>query len=187
MGPSEAGAASHTVTFTARRPSFNSVYPDVGSIRLNVKDASGAQPITGASNNFVTSPADFLVQAIAGNPGTTYAVGPGFRAAGAAFPVTVHVVNSLGGLTPNYGNETPAERIQLSPVLVNPAIGAVGLIGSDEAFTGTGGVFTGTSFHWSEAGSIRLRAEVANNLYLTAVDLVGTNSVPVGRFYPRYV
>lgn len=183
-GASEAAATSHAVTFSSGRASFNAAYRDVGSIRLNLRDAAETPAITGATNNFIASPADFVVQSIAGNPGTTSATGPGFVAAGVAFPVTVHVVNSVGGLTPNYGNESPAEQIRLRPVLVNPVTGAAGTIGNDTSLTGSGGIYSGSTLHWSEAGSIRLQAGVADSQYLTATDVVGAASGVVGRFYP---
>lgn len=191
IGISEPSATSHVVTFTLGQASFTAAYPDVGSIRLSIKDAAPTPPITGTSNNFVVRPSTFTVLPIGGNPGTTSTTGPGFVAAGAPFTVSVEARNVLGALTPNYGNETPAEGLLLTANLVTPGTGRNGTaddgaVGNGTAFTvtATPGEFSGTTFYWDEVGTITLQASVADASYLGAGDVTGTVSTDVGRFYP---
>ena len=189
VGLTESGATTHNITFISGQASLMADYLDVGQIRLNLSDSGTAAPIRGATNNVVSSPARVVVQPVPGNPGTTTATGPGFIAAGAPFPVTVRVENRVGNLTPNYGNESPAEGVILRSVLVNPITGLNGTgddgtIGNGTAFTGAGGVFSGTTFYWDEVGTMRLQAGVADTAYLSTTDVTGPPSPPVGRFYP---
>lgn len=122
-----------------------------------------------------------------------------FMPAGRPFSVTVSAVNALGATVPNYGQESPAESVKLTPKLVaglgltsNPAIG-----GSFGAFVN--GDATGTAFTWGEVGIITLVPGVADGDYLGAGDTQCDPALPgyggatacpvsgnVGRFYPDH-
>ncbi|MCZ6802609.1 MAG: hypothetical protein O7D86_01375 [Proteobacteria bacterium] len=105
-------------------------------------------------------------------------------AAGESFCVTVTAEEQAGATTPNYGQETPAEGVLLTPTLIaagginNPAI-----VNSFTSFTS--GVSTRADFNWPEVGIITLTPSVTDTDYLvTGDDVTGTVSANVGRFTP---
>lgn len=168
-------------------------YADVGSLTLSAQySGSGADAglvMTGA-DTFVVKPDHFDLSTIRqtaapnlANPAAADAAGNRFVMAGEQFSVTVTARNALGNATPNYGQETAAESVKLTPALAgglglsnNPAIG-----GTFGAFSN--GVATGTAFTWNEAGIITLTPSVADADYLGAGDITGTASGNVGRFH----
>jgi len=170
-------------------------YDDVGQIALTADKTltpfGGATPIAlnGSSNTFVVKPHHFDLSGIQrtsdslANPGSANATGAAFVKAGESFTVTVTARNALDAATPNYGQESAAESVKLTPALAaglgltsNPAIG--GVFG---AFAN--GVATGAAFTWNEAGIITLTPSVGDGDYLGAGDVTGTSSGNVGRFY----
>ena len=198
VAANEGASAAQSVSFTNGQAAITVNYPDAGQITLAMKDGATGNPdlptgIRGASNAFVVKPAGFILSNIirssdsVANPGTAVnESGAVFMAAGDNFSVTVTARNSLGNPTPNYGQETPAESVLLTPAITaagganNPAI----------AFTtGFNGLFangaaTGVDFNWPEVGIITLTPSVGDGSYLGAGDVTGSASGNVGRFYP---
>ncbi len=173
-------------------------YFDAGMIQLHARlniPASGGNPaitLTGNSANTVVRPADLLITQIEDasgdpNPGST-TTGDGFIPANTAFSVTVQARNADGGLTPNFGQESPAETIRLAPVsLVMPSVGDLPNFLAPAAFvaTGTAGEFENTSVRWPEVGTLTMQA--TNSDYLGSGVLNGMPTGSVGRFYPDHI
>lgn len=210
-------SASTALVFPAASPSvgpytFN--YADVGKVELYVRNA-GATSQIGQSGAFVVKPAGFVVSGIrcttinaancgAGalamatpgdNPAAASAAGVTFIRAGDPFTVTVTAVNANGVATPNFGRETAAETVKLTPQLVapldcdgnpandpdcnNPALsGALG--------TFTNGVASGTAFSWGNVGIVKLLPSIGDGDYLGVGNVTGTATGNVGRFYPHH-
>ena len=168
------------------------VYKDAGSIKLYgalTIPASGNNPafaVAGSSNVFVSKPSDLIVS-VASNPATTSS-GSGFMTAGSNFNVGVQAKNSLGGTTPNFGQESSAETAKVAFVaLTYPtggsnagtlSSGSYSLSGSTD---GAGSVVTS----FNEVGTITLRAEIGDGDYLGTGNVTGTTSGNIGRFYPN--
>ena len=182
--------------------SFN--YNDVGSVELFMRNSAATSQI-GTSGQFVVKPAGFVLSEIkpTANPTGRCAVntspapavtcasdasGNLFVKAGEAFSVTVTAVNVSGNATPNYGNETTAEGVLLTPTPVS-GLGLVNnpAIAYTTGFGGfTSGVATGTDFSWGEVGIINLIPSIADADYLGGGNVTGTQAGPVGRFYPDH-
>ena len=179
-------------------------YADVGQMQLHARaealDGEGngfGFFISGLSNDFVVSPYSLVITAVetdsaasGSNPGTTN-TGAGFIAAGDTFYMTLEAQDSAGDITPNYGNESSAEGIliQLDSTLVYPAGGALGFLTNPSTFTSTStpGEFANATLSWSEVGTIRLEAHVADGSYLGTGDVISVNtSGNIGRFYPNH-
>ena len=170
---------------------FTLTYADAGAIRLHGSvtiPASGNDPaftVDGISNTFVSKPADLTVT-VSGNPGTTSS-GSGFVAAGSSFTASIQASNALGGTTPNFGLETPAETAQIAVAgLSYPTISNAGSLttGSYTLSGSSNGVGT-ISSSFSEVGSITLQASIGDSDYLGTGNVPGTVSGVVGRFYPN--
>jgi hypothetical protein len=190
------GAATlRSINFSSGKAEVTANYRDAGIVPFSVTDSTGVNTITETTNNFVVKPAEFVfsnVQRVSDNfpnPAATSAGGGVFIAAGEDFNVTVSAENSLGQVTPNYGNETLADGIRLTRALVEPS-GAGGTpSGTPGTLTGalskqSGGVFAGT-FSWDEVGIISLTAQVTDNDYLGTGDITKLLS-HVGRFIPHH-
>lgn len=196
VATAEPAAASQAVDFTGGQAAIAVSYKDVGSLQLAVKDdttvnAELPQGIRGATAAFVSRPARFELSGIADasgsvvNPAAVDHTGDVFIAAGAPFRVTVTALDADGDATPNYGRENVAESVRLEPVLVAPAGGQNPAIGAPAGFGAfAGGTATGTDFAWPEVGIIRLRPAIADGDYLGTGDVIGSESVNVGRFIP---
>jgi len=194
----EAAATAQAVTFTGGQASVTAKYKDVGRIRIAMKDDTTVNAelpagIAGATANFVVRPFDFVLSGIANaadtvvNPQAADASGPVFLAAGAPFRATVSVRDAEGSVTPNYGRESMPETVSLAAQLVAPAGGASPAIGSTAGFGAfTGGVATGTDFTWAEVGIVRAVPSVGDGSYLTAGNVTGAPSEPIGRFVPSH-
>jgi hypothetical protein len=194
----EAGAAAQTVTFVDGQAAVTAKYKDVGRIRILMKDDTTANAelpagIVGATANFVVRPYDFVLSGIANAAGTVanpQAAGPTgsvFLAAGAPFRATVTARDAEGDATPNYGREAIPETVRLTPQLVAPAGGANPALAAPVGFGAfTNGVATGTDFAWAEVGIIRAVPSVGDGSYLTAGDVTGPPSEPIGRFVPSH-
>jgi hypothetical protein len=197
---SEAGAGVQTASFAAGRAEVLVRYKDVGSIQVAVKDETTINVelplgIRGATAGFVSKPASFSVADIFDAGGTIENLAPPdytgskFVAAGAPFRATVTALDADGDVTPNYGREFIPESVRFESVLIapdpltsqNPPVGASAGFG---AFSG--GSATGFDFFWREVGIIRLRPHVGDDDYLGAGDVVGMDSVNVGRFVPDH-
>ncbi len=196
ISSTEAGASGQNVSFVQGQAVVVAKYKDVGSIRIEMKDDSVADPnlpngIRGGANPFVVRPADFVLSGIQrtsdafANPGAIDENGTVFIAAGAPFTATVTARDAEGSTTPNYGQETPAEDVLLTPTLV-----VAGGVNNPPILFTTGfpafsaGIATGTDFSWGEVGIIQLTGSVGDGDYLGAGDVTGTTTGNVGRFIP---
>lgn len=197
IGTVEATAGAQAVVFTNGQASVVSKYKDAGRIQINVKDDNVADPdlpngIRGATAGFVVKPDHFELTNIedgAGNPNPAApdATGPVFIAAGQPFSVTVTARDAEGDVTPNYGQESIAETVTLTPNLVDPAGGNNPPITAAVGFGPfTAGQATGTDFIWPEVGIISLTPSVGDGSYFDAGDVVGIASGNVGRFIPDH-
>ncbi|MBW3501418.1 polymer-forming cytoskeletal protein [Janthinobacterium sp. NKUCC08_JDC] len=145
-------------------------YADVG--QLNLKATYTGAATTGdaglsmtGSGKVTVVPASFSVVAIA-NP----------QRAGAPVAVSMSVLNSVGAVTPNFGNEKPAETVLPSlSSLVKPTTSEIAAPDTPAKPAMQGGVvFTNGSvvssdMNWSEVGTITIAFNLANpNGYLDA-------------------
>ncbi len=193
IAATEIASNPQNVTFNSGQAQVIVKYKDVGRIQLEVKDAellTKGNVITGATNNFVVKPADFIINPVA-NPAAVDANGGVFKRAGEAFQVDLSVVDAEGSVTPNYGNENPAETIKIkSSQLVAPIGGRNGADTIGTLINGTAfgisapGIFTNTTVSFNEVGIIRLQADVGDNDYLGSGNVTGAETGNVGRFIP---
>jgi MSHA biogenesis protein MshQ len=182
-------------------------YLDVGQLRLSASlslPANGNDPavtLTGLSDPFVVRPHRINVTTAlssttaaspnAVNPQTSDA-GAGFVAAGEDFQLYVSPVNALGNLTPNYGNETVAESVEVQfGQLLYPADGVDGTLTADADFDKVDSGAYINRFHsdqvsWNEVGTLTITASVKGSDYLGTGLGAAAVSDPytVGRFYP---
>jgi hypothetical protein len=192
----ESSAAAQDVTFSQGQAVVAAKYKDVGRIRILMKDDATVNAelpagITGATASFVVRPFAFTLTDIAAgalaNPQAGGASGPAFIAAGAPFRATVTARDAEGSPTPNYGRESIPESVRLTTQLVAPAGGMSPAIGATVGFGPfSGGEATGTDFTWAEVGIIQAVPGVADADYLTAGDVTGAPSEPIGRFIPSH-
>jgi MSHA biogenesis protein MshQ len=206
------GVSSYTsvpLTFStanAEAP-FSIQYSDVGQITLqasyNIPLKSGAGSgnyMTGASQ-FVVQPYNFTLSSVhctnfaagacntalgspGNNPAASSAAGAAFIEAGQPFSATVTATNYAGAVTPNFGQETPAQSVTLAANLLLPAGGDSPALNNGSGFgVFSNGVASGSSFSWPEVGIITLTPSVAS--YLGTGTVSGTASGNVGRFIPN--
>jgi len=193
ISTTEAGSVTQNVTFSNGRASVVTRYADVGEIQIHLKDGI----INAGTSPFVVKPSTIVITGIKTNSGTnnpaaTTATGTGFVAAGESFTVTLEVRGADGARTPNFGNESTPEGIELTASsLLIPAAGRNGsanngAIANANLFNATtpAGTFTGNQFSWDEYGIIKLRASIADDNYLGTGEVTGSESSEVGRFYP---
>lgn len=200
-------SAAEVITFPAGSPSagpYSFSYDDVGKIELWMRN-SAATTSMGASGSFVVKPHHFDLSGIQQtavpnlvNPAAADETGAKFVKAGENFTVIVTARNALGVTTANFGQESSAEGVKLTSVLVAPAGGVNGaLTGTFSAFssgvaTSDGvsllpdGVTASTPYTWNEVGIITLTPSIADGDYLGAGDVTGTTSGNVGRFIPDH-
>jgi len=195
---------TQTITFTNGVASVTAQYPDVGQLMLSVSDTATNGP-SGQSGNFVVKPANFVINVPNYTVGSTclaQAPPSAVIKAGNNFTVNVQPRNSLGNVTPNYGNETSPQGILLqSSSLTAPAGGRngsnnTGVIGNGSTFTKvlSGGsnpfstypFFTGSTFSFDEVGCINLIASVGTGSYLGAGNVTSSTPIVTGRFIPDH-
>lgn len=197
VAAAEGAAANQAVSFVNGQAAVTGKYKDVGLMQISVKDDSQAHPdlpngIRGATAGFVVKPFQFQLSNIADsggnpNPAAAGASGATFVAAGDAFSVTVTALDAEGSVTPNYGQESIAEGVLLSPTLAAPIAGNNPALGSAAGFSVfVAGQATGTNFNWPEVGIITLLPSVADGDYLGAGDVIGSASGNVGRFIAHH-
>lgn len=193
IAANEGAASSQSITFSSGQASVPVRYKDVGQVQIELKDGS----IRGATAPFVVQPSEIVISLVetsggAANPAPTSMSGTGFVAAGEPFTVQVEVRDSQGSRTPNYGNETSPEGIQISSVsLIAPAGGSNGSA-DDGAMTNAtrfssvppAGTLENTTTSWDEIGIIQLQASIGDGDYLGSGNVIGTASSNVGRFVP---
>ena len=189
-------ASNRSITFTSGQTgALDFKYKDVGQITLNARDESGLPnvDIQGSSPNFIVSPSTFVISNVisassTANPAASDDSGNVFAEAGEGFTLTVEAHDAEGSVTPNYGNETSAEGVEIIRSLVAPTGGAnPALTGDYNLTTASSGVFTvdsGDPIIWNEVGIISIYGEVNDGDYLGAGNVIG-GSVNVGRFVPE--
>ncbi len=188
--------AAVDMTFDANgNAPFDFFFNDVGLLTFHVNTTVNSALLTGTSNAFVSKPSAFVLSDIKqtaapqlANPAASSSSDPKFVKAGEDFTATVTAVTSGGIATPNFGNETAAESVQLTPNLILPASGNLGSIGNDTV-AGTdfsNGVATVSNLSWDEVGIITLTPAVADGDYLSAGNVSGTTTGNIGRFIPDH-
>ena len=197
VATTEAGAANSPVVFSNGQAAVTARYKDVGRIQIDIKDDSLAHPdlpngIRGATAGFVVKPDRFALTNIEDgfgnpNPAAADASGAAFVAAGEAFSVKVTAYDAEGDITPNYGQESIAETVRLTPNLVAPVAGDNPPLGMPTGFGAfAAGRAVGNSFSWPEVGIVSLTPSVGDGSYLGAGDVPGLASENVGRFYAHH-
>lgn len=194
-GVSSYGSVAMTFDGNGNAP-FTFTYADVGQVTLHASKSAGGSllsNLTGNSNAFVVKPANLVVSNLKqtatpnlANPAAASATGAKFIKAGEAFTATVTAQTSGGAATPNFGRESPAEGVTLSPTLVLPAGGTTGTLsnaGIAGASFASGAATVGT-LAYSEVGIVTLSASIADGSYLGAGNVTGTASANIGRFFP---
>jgi MSHA biogenesis protein MshQ len=174
---------------------FQLRYPDVGKVAVNAEyvgsgDAAGL--VMTGQGQFVARPARFTLD-IPGNPAATDETGDVFIAAGRDFEITVAARNASDGITPNFGQESTPEGVDLELDLFAPSGGVEpGLVGGFGNFatdcngnSATAGTACG-EFSWPEVGIVSLNPRLASGAYLGTADVVGTQVDHVGRFIPDH-
>ena len=186
----ENAAGTYAVAFSSGVASVGIKYRDVGKLKMHTALSSNSS-VSGSTNNFVVKPATFALT-IGNNPGAADASGGIFKKAGEAFSVVATVQDIDGNTTPNYGNEAAAEGIEVySSTLVAPVGGrngtsGLGILGNGSAFTkSTPGVFTANNVSFDEVGIIKINARVADQNYIGAGNVSGTETGNIGRFTPN--
>ncbi|RFF32708.1 DUF6701 domain-containing protein [Wenzhouxiangella sediminis] len=174
---------------------FQLRYPDVGNVAMNaeyVGSGDEAGLVMTGQGQFVARPARFTLD-IPDNPAATDETGDVFIAAGRDFEITVAARNASGGITPNFGQESTPEGVDLELDLFAPSGGVEpGLVGGFGNFatdcngnSATAGTACG-EFSWPEVGIVSLNPRLASGAYLGTADVVGTQVDHVGRFIPDH-
>lgn len=191
------GYSAVAMTFDAGgNAPFSFTYGDVGQVTLYAnKSASGSllSNLSGSSNAFVVKPANLVISNIKQtalpnlvNPAAADGSGAKFVTAGEAFTATVTAQTSGNVATPNFGRETPAEGVLVTPTLVLPSSGTTGALSNNSIAGGSfsSGAATVSTLAYSEVGIVTLSASLPDGDYLGAGNLTGTASANVGRFIP---
>ena len=200
LGNPNSGVTGYTalaMTFDANgNAPFSFAFNDVGLVRLWASKIVNAAPLTGGSNAFVSRPAGLLVSAVAqtaapqlANPAAASATGAVFVKAGAPFSASVTATTSTGAAAPNFGKESPAEAVLLTPALVLPFGGRLGTL-ANASIAGAGfgnGVATVGNLAWDEVGILSLTPSIADGDYLGSGPLTGTTTGNIGRFVPDHL
>jgi hypothetical protein len=192
IATAEGSATARAVTFTQGQAQVTGKYKDVGQITISMKDTTVAGPNlpNGIRGNaqFVVKPDHFDIHTIqcsdgTSNPAAADQNGARFCTAGEPFSVTIDAKDSEADTTPNYGQESVAEDVQLTSNLIAPAGGnnsAIAVLTPDPFSAGS----SSPQISWSEVGIITLTPSVADGNYLGAGDVTGTTTGNIGRFYP---
>ncbi len=197
---------------TVNSAEFIFTYPDAGKVQLharyNIPDENGdpsGNYMLGSSNEFVVRPFGFFIDVV-GNPKAETAAGTKFIAAGEEFSTVLKAVQwqadndtdlSNNQVTKNFGNEQTPETAKISPNMVLPNASTMpisGVLGNltnvtfDTFSAGSSaeqGIATNDDMTYSEVGIISFTANLADNSYLGADDVVGSEPY-VGRFIPEH-
>jgi MSHA biogenesis protein MshQ len=199
---------------TVNSAGFIFTYPDAGKIQLharyNIPDENGdpsGNYMLGSSNEFVVRPFGFFIDVVGNpNPRAKTAAGTKFIAAGEEFSTVLKAVQwqvdndtdlSNNPITKNFGNEQAPETAKISPNMVLPNLSTLpsaGVLGNltnvtfDTFSAGSSaekGIATNDDMTYSEVGIISFSANLTDNSYLGADDVVG-NEPYVGRFIPDH-
>nr|WP_253449557.1 DUF6701 domain-containing protein [Natronospira proteinivora] len=178
-------------------------YPDVGEVQLNARyegdDLEEGLVMLG-QGSFIARPDHFTVVARSENmsipedSGASGPDGPIFATAGDEFEIEVSARNLSGDVTPNFGQESPAETVELEVDLAEPSggnnpplSGDLNPFGSDCDGDEAPGLACG-EFSWAEVGILAITPRLAGGQYLTMPDsdVVGQSTDNIGRFVPAY-
>jgi MSHA biogenesis protein MshQ len=173
------------------------LYADAGMISLAASYALNSKDSVVGSANQVVAPAGLSFTRVwapssgKDNPAAADASGNMFIGAGQTFSATLAAVNTIGGVTTNFGNETGSKPgLTVSENLIAPSGGSnPSLVGSFASFVN--GVATASNLSWSEVGIIALKAQLSTSTYLgssTANPALGNafSSANIGRFVPDH-
>lgn len=195
---------------TVNSAEFVFTYPDAGKVQLharyNIKDEDGnptGNYMLGSSNAFVVRPLGFYIN-VNGNPKAQIATGAKFIAAGEDFTTSLTAVQwqaeddsdengvpdigadlSNNTTTINFGNEATTEIAEITDSLYLPNSGIEGDLTNDIFTDFTNGVASNNNMTYSEVGIVNFDANLSNNSYLGASDIIG-NEPYVGRFFPHH-
>lgn len=201
-GSKPIGTRNSPVVFPSGSPSsaapgYTLTYHDVGQVELYLADTANK---TGSSGPFISMPATIALTSIrrnsdnAPNPGANSPAGAAFMAAGDTFSMTIAALSSSGAVTPNFGNEHPADKAERFAIQHGGALDSDGAVFDEmvsvPALAGAfgpinAGTASGNQFSWPEAGILRLEPGTASGKYLSTGAVAGT-PVNVGRFYPHH-
>lgn len=181
-----------TVDFVNGEAVIPMQYPDAGAFTVAARKQikPNAFIIGALTQDIVARPANFSITttpvSTASAFSADYSQAPVFAKAGEYFSVVIEALNSLGAVTPNYGNEVPIQEPQLlaTPTYLAPLTG--GSVSVDTALSkSAAGQFSSNQVRYSEVGVIQLLAEQAGSSYLGGPTVTGS-STAVGRFRPAY-
>jgi len=158
-------------------------YADVGEMQINAAFTGTAGSLDAGlsmagSGNFIAAPASFSITGITA----------GQIKAGNDFSATITALNAAGNAAPNFGQESAAEGVTLTSVLVSPLGGANPVLANGSV---AGGAFTNgaamvANLSWGEVGNITLDAALTSGNYLgSGLNAIGT-SATVGPFIPDH-
>ena len=191
------GSTAVAMTFDANgNAPFSLTFSDVGLVRLWASKTVNAAGLSGSSNAFVSRPAGLLISALAQtaapqliNPAAASASDAVFVKAGESFSASVTATTSTGAAAPNFGKESPAEAVLLTPLLVLPAGGQLGTLANASIAGGSfvNGAATVNNLAWDEVGILKLTASIADGDYLGSGPLAGATSGNIGRFVPDHL
>ena len=199
---------------TVNSAEFIFTYPDAGKIQLharyNIPDDNGdpsGNYMLGSSNKFVVRPFGFFINIIDNpDPAATDEDGDVFKKAGVEFTTVIKAVQwqvdgdsnlSDNPITKNFGSEQVAETAEITPSMVLPNLSTLpvpGVLGSltnttfdsfSASSSGGQGTATNNDMTYSEVGIISFNANLTDNSYLGADDVVGSEPY-VGRFIPDH-
>jgi MSHA biogenesis protein MshQ len=170
-----------TANFQAGQQALEVQYGDAGKVSLRAKaQLPNGKVIEGVSNEFVYKPASIGMETV-----STYS-GDILAKAGEPFFVALQALNSGEQVTPNFGRETPQESLDLAVAVDAVAPAEVnGELDNSASFIAqsVGNVrFENDSISYSEVGSAKVTAKVADANYLGAGSV--TTEHILGRFIP---
>lgn len=174
---------------------FQLRYPDAGMVAVHaeyVGSGNEAGLVMIGQDQFVARPARFVLD-IPGNPAASDHSGDVFTTAGSDFEIRVIAQNAANGITPNFGQESTPEGVDLELSLIAPPgglepglAGSFGTFGSDcEGNSAPAGTACG-EFSWPEVGIVSLNPRLASGAYLGSADVVGSPVGHLGRFIPDH-
>ncbi|SDF64197.1 DUF6701 domain-containing protein [Idiomarina zobellii] len=165
-------------------------YADAGAITLTARAELANGEIQGTSEAFVWAPTSIRVEPFQSSPGS-YQSGI-LAKAGEEFTAKLTARNSQGDITPNFGNETVPETLQLKPETqaIGPAI-RDGMLSNANGFDKVGnGIFRNEGLSYSEVGLTRVTAYIESENYLPGYHSLGfelevsSELTEIGRFIP---
>ncbi|RUO71944.1 DUF6701 domain-containing protein [Idiomarina ramblicola] len=156
------------VSFDSGKAPLNVNYDDAGAITLSAEaELPNGKVLTGISQAFVWQPSSIGVEPSQNNSNNYY--DNILAKAGERFTVTLSALNISGDITPNFGNEANAEKLQLLEQTQATADSPVaGVLTNADGFSKAGnGIFTNTELTYSEVGSTLVTAYIESGDYLS--------------------